>query len=92
MTNQELKSKVMALGNRLAAKGQDRSAAFKKAWSTVFFDGLDFAMTKIAQPKNPPKQNPLVLDMGCASDRGKLMGMIEYGIRTGVNYTYSVRL
>ena len=87
-----MKGKAMALGNRLAAKGQDRSAAFKKAWNEVFFSNLDFGMTKIAQPKNPPRQNPLVLDMGLAADRGKLRGMMAREIETGCSYSYSVRL
>ena len=91
MTNQELKSKVMALGNKLAAKGQDRSAAFKKAWNTVFFDSLDFVMTGRQVIAKAP-QNPLVLDMGLAADRGKLRGMIERELRTGCSYSYSVRI
>ena len=36
---QELKSRVMSLGNRLA-KGQDRSAAFLTAWAIVKAGGL----------------------------------------------------
>ena len=32
MTNRELKSKVMSLGNRLATKSQDRSVTFIQAW------------------------------------------------------------
>ena len=91
MTNQETKSKVMALGNKLAARGQDRSAAFKKAWNTVFFDSLDFVMTGRQVITRAP-QNQLVLDMGIATDRGKLGGMIEHEIRTGCSYSYSVRL
>ena len=35
MKNRETKSKVMSLGNRLAAGGNDRSAAFVRAWVTV---------------------------------------------------------
>ena len=44
MTNRELKSKVMALGNRLAAKGNDRSAAFVQAWAIVKAGGLELAV------------------------------------------------
>ena len=44
MTNQELKSKVMSLGNRLAAKGNDRSAAFVRAWAIVKAGGLELAV------------------------------------------------
>ena len=40
MTNDELKSKVMTLGNKLAARGQDRSAAFARAWAIVKAGGL----------------------------------------------------
>ena len=41
MTNYELKSKAMSLGNRLAAKGQDRSAAYIRAWSIVKAGGIE---------------------------------------------------
>ena len=44
MTNFEMKSKVMSLGNRLAAKGQDRSAAFVRAWQIVKAGGLELAV------------------------------------------------
>ena len=44
MTNIELKSKVMSLGNRLAAKGNDRSAAFVRAWAIVKAGGLEMAV------------------------------------------------
>ena len=42
MTN--LKSKVMTLGNKLAAGGQDRSAAFVRAWAIVKAGGLELAV------------------------------------------------
>jgi len=42
MTN--LKSKVMSLGNRLAVKGEDRSAAFIRAWAIVKAGGLELAV------------------------------------------------
>jgi len=42
MTN--MKSKVMRLGNKLAAKGQDRSAAFVRAWAIVKAGGLELAV------------------------------------------------
>ena len=44
MTNREMKSKVMGLGNRLAAKGEDRSAAFVRAWQIVKAGTLEIAV------------------------------------------------
>ena len=45
MTNQEMKSKVMSLGNRLAPRmGGDRTAAFIKAWVLVKNGGLEIAV------------------------------------------------
>ena len=44
MTNREMKSKVMALGNKLAAKGNDRSAAFVRAWQIVKAGTLEIAV------------------------------------------------
>ena len=44
MTNREMKSKVMALGNKLAAKGKNRSAAFVRAWSIVKAGGLELTV------------------------------------------------
>src|SRR5215510_12712316 len=45
MTNSELKSRVMSLGNRLAPKmGGDREAAFIKAWQIVKAGGLELAV------------------------------------------------
>ena len=44
MTNQEMKSKVMSLGNKLAAKSADRSAAFVRAWVIVKAGGLELAV------------------------------------------------
>ena len=44
MTNREMKAKVMSLGNRLATRGQDRSAAFVRAWVTVKAGGLELAV------------------------------------------------
>jgi hypothetical protein len=45
MTNRELKSKVMSLGNRLAPKMDgDKSAAFIKAWAIVKAGGLELAV------------------------------------------------
>ena len=40
MTNRELKSKVMSLGNRLTTGGRGRSAAFVRAWAIVKVGGL----------------------------------------------------
>ena len=44
MKNSEMKSKVMSLGNRLAAKGQNRKAAFVRAWAIVKAGGLELAV------------------------------------------------
>jgi hypothetical protein len=45
MTNRELKSKVMSLGNRLTPKmGGDRTAAFIRAWAIVKAGGLELAV------------------------------------------------
>lgn len=45
MTNRELKSKVMSLGNRLAPKmGGNKSAAFIRAWAIVKTGGLEIAV------------------------------------------------
>ena len=44
MTNHELKSNVTSLGNRLAAKGQKRSAAFVRAWVIVKAWGIELAV------------------------------------------------
>ena len=49
MTNIELKSKVMALGNRLAPRlDGDRSAAFVRAWQIVKAGGLEFAVKGVS--------------------------------------------
>jgi hypothetical protein len=45
MTNRELRSKVMSLGNRLAPRmGGDRSAAFVRAWAIVKAGGIELAV------------------------------------------------
>jgi hypothetical protein len=45
MTNRELKSKVVSLGNRLAPRmGGDRKAAFVQAWAIVRAGGLEIAV------------------------------------------------
>jgi hypothetical protein len=45
MTNRELKSKIMTLGNRLAPKmGGNKSAAFVKAWAVCKAGGLELAV------------------------------------------------
>ena len=45
MTNRELKSRAMALGNRLAARMDgDRTAAFETAWSIAKAGGLELAV------------------------------------------------
>ena len=48
MTSREMKSKVMSLGNRLAAKGNDRSAAFVRAWAIVKAGGLELAVKGVS--------------------------------------------
>jgi hypothetical protein len=50
MTNREMKSKVMALGNRLAPRmGGDRTAAFCKAWELVCAGTLELAVKGVMQ-------------------------------------------
>jgi len=44
MTNGELKSKVVSLGNRLSVKMRNKSAAFKKAWAICKAGGLELAV------------------------------------------------
>jgi hypothetical protein len=45
MTNYELKSKVMTLGNKLAPRmGGDRTAAFVQAWAIVKAGGLELTV------------------------------------------------
>jgi hypothetical protein len=45
MTNRELKSKVVSLGNRLAPRMDgDRAAAFTKAWAICKAGGLELAV------------------------------------------------
>jgi hypothetical protein len=49
MTNSELKSKVMTLGNKLAPRmGGDRSAAFVEAWIIVKAGGLELAVRGVS--------------------------------------------
>jgi len=43
MTNREMKSKVMAIGNRLSSR-MDRHDAFVKAWAIVKARGLELAV------------------------------------------------
>jgi guanyl-specific ribonuclease Sa len=43
MTNREMKSKVMAIGNRLSSR-MDRHEAFVKAWAIVKAGGLELAV------------------------------------------------
>jgi hypothetical protein len=44
MTNSELKSKVMTLGNKLAPRMGDRKAAFVQAWAIIKAGGLELAV------------------------------------------------
>jgi len=45
MTNREMKSKVVVLGNRLTSRmSGDRKAAFKKAWAICKAGGLELAV------------------------------------------------
>jgi hypothetical protein len=49
MTNSELKSKVMTLGNKLAPRmGGDRKAAFVQAWVIVKAGGLELAVRGVS--------------------------------------------
>jgi hypothetical protein len=49
MTNSELKSKVMTLGNRLAPRmGGDRKAAFVQAWVIVKAGSLELAVRGVS--------------------------------------------
>jgi hypothetical protein len=49
MTNSELKSKVMTLGNKLAPRmGGDRKAAFVEAWVIVKKGGLELAVRGVS--------------------------------------------
>jgi hypothetical protein len=49
MTNSELKSKVMTLGNKLAPRmGGDRKAAFVRAWAIVKAGGLELAVRGVS--------------------------------------------
>jgi hypothetical protein len=48
MTNSELKSKVMTLGNKLAPRMGDRRDAFVQAWIIVKAGGLELAVKGVA--------------------------------------------
>ncbi|GHV86259.1 hypothetical protein AGMMS50230_18670 [Spirochaetia bacterium] len=49
MTNSELKSKVVTLGNKLAPRmGGDRKAAFVEAWAIVKAGGLELAVKGVS--------------------------------------------
>jgi hypothetical protein len=49
MTNSELKSKAMTLGNKLAPRmGGDRRAAFVEAWAIVKAGGLELAVRGVS--------------------------------------------
>jgi hypothetical protein len=49
MTNKELKSKVMTLGNKLAPRmGEDRRATFIQAWAIVRAGGLELAVRGVS--------------------------------------------
>jgi guanyl-specific ribonuclease Sa len=47
MTNREMKSKVMAIGNRLSSR-MDRREAFVKAWAIVKAGGLELAVKGVS--------------------------------------------
>jgi guanyl-specific ribonuclease Sa len=47
MTNREMKSKVMGLGNRLSSR-MDRHEAFVKAWAIVKAGGLELAVKGVS--------------------------------------------
>jgi hypothetical protein len=48
MTNSELKSKVVTLGNKLAPRLGDRRAAFVEAWAIVKAGGLELAVKGVS--------------------------------------------
>jgi hypothetical protein len=48
MTDSELKSKVMTLGNKLAPRMGDRRAAFVEAWAVVRAGGLELAVRGVS--------------------------------------------
>jgi hypothetical protein len=48
MTNSELKSKVVTLGNKLAPRIGDRRAAFVEAWAIVKTGGLELAVRGVS--------------------------------------------
>jgi hypothetical protein len=48
MTNSELKSKVMTLGNRLAPRMGDRKAAFVEAWAIVRKGEVELAVRGVS--------------------------------------------
>jgi hypothetical protein len=48
MTNSELKSKVMTLGNKLAPRMGDRRTAFVQAWIIVKAGGLEVAVRGVS--------------------------------------------
>jgi hypothetical protein len=48
MTNSELKSKAMTLGNKLAPRMGDRRAAFVEAWAIVKAGGLELAVRGVS--------------------------------------------
>ena len=48
MTNRELKSKVMTLGNKLAPRMGDRRAAFIQAWAIVKAGGLELPVRGVS--------------------------------------------
>jgi len=47
MTNREMKSKVLSLGNRLSSR-MDRHEAFVKAWAIVKAGGLELAVKGVS--------------------------------------------
>jgi hypothetical protein len=48
MTSSELKSKVMALGNKLAPRMGDRRAAFREAWAIVKAGTVELAVRGVS--------------------------------------------
>jgi hypothetical protein len=48
MTNSELKSKVMTLGNKLAPRTGDRRAAFVEAWAIVKAGTVELAVRGVS--------------------------------------------
>jgi len=74
MKNNELKSKVMALGNRLAPRMDgDRSAAFVRAWTICKAGGLELAVKGTSFGKSQEALRRLAANYNLADVRAVLV-------------------